>query len=355
MKASGRILFAGLSSQATETAMTALGGEFQAMHVVQDTAELLELCEGSPPEVVLVGEHGQDDAGRICREVRTRTHNQTAILAFVSSIKDYGELLAGPLDDVICEPADAAQILARVRARKACFRPATPNDLLHQRAIAVRHLAHDVRSPLNAIFLLAEMLAQEDINPDLTQDARDILESADMASGLLEGLSGLMRLNTVDERFTRMRVDLTALAHKACNRPYLRHHTSLEGGVQVVVQGDPRALAQAIGDLLLNVFFISERKGRAKVTLHEEGQFAVLRVSHPGISTSHEIFRKLLDPTGAGTVELRQNHMSVSAVGLNYASHVAQMHGGDLRLETAPDGSGRAALRVLRSPEGLLS
>ncbi|MBN2798299.1 MAG: hypothetical protein JXX28_04065 [Deltaproteobacteria bacterium] len=351
MQAIGRVLFAGLSPQESELAYAALGDDFHTLLTVRDGAELLELCEGDPPDVVLVGEHGADDPGALCRQVRARTQLRTAIIAVARSFSDYSELLEGPLDDVICDPVDGAQLLARVRARRQGLHAVQGGGaVLHQRSVAVRHLAHDVRSPLNAIFLLAEMLAQEDINPDITQDARDILESADMASGLLEGLSGLMRLDSEDDQLSRLRLDLSAAVHKICGRPFLRNHTLVDPGGQVVLLGDQRAISQALGDILINAFFLSERKGRLRVRVSEEGPFAVVRVAHPGITAGQDVFRKLLDSTGTGTVDLRQAHMSVSAVGLSYAAHVARMHGGDLSWVALPEGGHAAVLRLVRSP-----
>jgi signal transduction histidine kinase len=202
------------------------------------------------------------------------------------------------------------------------------------RADCLRLIAHDINNPLTAIRILAEMLRDEVGSTEMRQDMVDILEAADLASALMDGMSGMVRLEQQDEEYSWFSIDLVELVRGAVDRPALRRHLKLELPRELQMSGDRGALGRALTDVFVNARRLSE--GQIVVSLREDGAWAELRVFHPGPGIPPAARDRLFEMFG--TVALRQSRIPVSAVGLVYAKAVVDNHGGTMRFQDRPAG-----------------
>ena len=67
------------------------------------------------------------------------------------------------------------------------------------RAHALRLFGHDLKNPLTAVRVLAEMLAEDTTDPAVRQDLHDILEATDMAVALVDGMGAVMRVEADED------------------------------------------------------------------------------------------------------------------------------------------------------------
>lgn len=204
-----------------------------------------------------------------------------------------------------------------------------------RRARCLRLLAHDLNNPLTAIRILAEMLRDELPDGSMRQDMGDVLEAADLASALIEGMSSMLRLETREERYTWFPLDLVEVVRAAVSRPALERYVVLDLPDTLPMGGDRRALQRAVTDLLVNARRLAESR-EIEVSARDKGHVELV-IRHPGPGVPAALRRHLF--TLFGAVDLRREHrIPVSAAGLTYAAHVIQHHRGTVRFEDRDDG-----------------
>jgi signal transduction histidine kinase len=205
-----------------------------------------------------------------------------------------------------------------------------------RRADSLRLLAHDLNSPLTAIQLLAGTLRDEILDPDMRRDIIDILEAADLAGALMDGMASLVKLEGEDEDFTWFPVDAVEILREAVDRPALRRRVKLDLPREIQLSGDRMALARAFTDMLVNALRLVERHA-VSVTADERSDedHVLIRIHHPGPGIPEALRIRLFELYGA--LELRQNRIPVSAAGLVYARMVIDQHGGSLSFEDSAD------------------
>ncbi len=214
------------------------------------------------------------------------------------------------------------------------------------RSDCLRLLAHDLNNPLTAIRILAEMLRDEVSDPEVRQDVIDILEAADLAGALMDGMSSMVRLEGGHEDYTWFPIDLVEMLRGVVDRPALRRHVKLDVPREIQMGGDRAALARAFTDLFMNGRRLVEGQNVVTVRASDEGSDVVVVLHHPGHGVPSTLRPRLLELFGA--VELRQNRIPVSAVGLVYARSVIEAHGGNITLVDAEDQGMDAVIRLRR-------
>ena len=202
-------------------------------------------------------------------------------------------------------------------------------------------VAHDLNNPLAAIRILAEMLASDlSGEPEAQRDARDVLEAADTASALIEGLSALVTLGQHPVAVGSDVVDLVALARavvgRACFAPYVDVQPCAS---PLRVRANTSAVHQAVSDVVFNARRLSLEGHRVIVRLEAPATIVCLS---SGITVAPDLRACLLEPFGA--VEARERRTPVAAVGLAYAARVMEAHGGLIELS---GGEGTFEVRLI--------
>ncbi|MDP3821185.1 MAG: PAS domain S-box protein [Burkholderiales bacterium] len=202
-------------------------------------------------------------------------------------------------------------------------------------------IAHDLRAPLSSIDGFSQML-ESTVAPELADRCRHYLrrirvgvrQMGDLTDGLL-ALSNLSRTSLRSEP-----VDLAALARDAV--AYSRETSpgrvvEVEIAPCLPVQGDPRLLAQVIGNLVGNAWKFTSRKEHARI---EVGSF-------PGPDGAPVFFVR---DNGAGFdmayasrmfEAFQRMHPSAefegTGIGLAIVHKIVTRHGGRVWAEAAPD------------------
>ncbi len=202
-------------------------------------------------------------------------------------------------------------------------------------------LAHEVRNPLTAIRLDLER-AQERSDDDgaqaLVARALGEIERLDSAvSGSLEvARSGNLDLEPVD-----LRGPLEAAAH-AAKPEFDSRGAELEsvGGLpEIWVRGDTGALEQLFLNLLRNAAEALTEGGRAWIHVDPNSTQVRVSVRDDGPGIPPDIVGSVLEP-------FYSTKSDGTGLGLSIATRIARAHGGDLMIESGPEG-GTTVLVVL--------
>jgi signal transduction histidine kinase len=271
------------------------------------------------------------------------------------------ELEAGPVDAVIAQTRrDVALIaglaacaglggivgMAAVDRRRRAAESALRDELAQRETFAsmgrmAAGVAHEIRGPLNALALNAQLLEREArLAPparvaELTKSIREAVARADAAvrEFLAMGRSGA--------HVDRSPVDLADVVRDAL---------ASEGGTlrteppadPVVVPGDARLLARAVANLVRNARQAAPPES-VQVAWRLERSEAVLDVDDAGPG---------IPPERRGDVFLpfRSGRAGGTGLGLTLASDAVERHGGRIEVLDAPGGGARLRVRLPAEP-----
>jgi len=112
------------------------------------------------------------------------------------------------------------------------------------------------------------------------------------------------------------------------------------------VLGDERRLAQAIGHVLDNSLRFTPPGGRIVVKAEVVGSCVVAEIEDTGVGISADVLPRLFEPFYRPEQEPESSAAGLG-LGLSLVSHIARMHGGDARIQSAGAGKGtRVTVRI---------
>ena len=218
------------------------------------------------------------------------------------------------------------------------------------RSTGVSHgLAHEIRNPLNTISITLQLL-EEDLasnEPPGRDELRREVERVRAEVGRLEGIltdfqryARLLQAEPEDVDVAQVVAEVLDFVEPEAARSQVEIHR--EVSAVPVVRADPGLLRQAFLNLIINAFQAMTEGGTLTVSTHAEadGVRAAFRDSGPGMdeATRGQVFDAFYSTKKSGT-----------GLGLAVVDKVAQLHGGEVRLDSKP---GEGATFTLHLPQG---
>lgn len=207
--------------------------------------------------------------------------------------------------------------------------------------------AHELRTPLAAVSLQAELLGRAALPPDASEGLAELRLGIERATRLVERLLTLARLDTVDEDGRGSQLDLSALVTgvAAALEPVARargHTLELEVEPAVQIHGDAAQLESLVTNLLDNAVRHTPPGGRITLGLapRRRSLRLVVRDTGPGIpagerARAFDRFYRLPGTEASG-----------SGLGLAIARRVAELHGGTIEIDDAPGGGAEVVVEL---------
>jgi heavy metal sensor kinase len=202
--------------------------------------------------------------------------------------------------------------------------------------------SHELRTPVSVMRTSAEItLRKPRSQPEYREALVQILHESERLSHLIEQLLVLARSDGGSAVLPMVRTDLTEPLRSACQQASV-----LAGEKQLAfsecvpekplwVQGDSPSLERLFLVLLDNAVKYTPGGGRIEVRLNSEDGFAVAAIHDTGIGVLPEdlphIFERFYRADRARTRDL-----GGSGLGLAIGNWVAQVHGGEIRVQSEP-------------------
>jgi two-component system sensor histidine kinase SenX3 len=218
----------------------------------------------------------------------------------------------------------------------------------------VANVSHELKTPVGALQLLAEAIGDAADDPRaVTHFARRISSEATRLGRLVQELIDLSRLQGAEPSEALVPTPLEKAVGEALDRTRLaaqaKHITIAvvtEPGPPLTVMGAERQLATAVANLLENAVHYSPERTRVVVGLRRRDDVVEVSVADEGIGIGEgdleRVFERFYRADPA-----RARATGGTGLGLAIVKHIAEGHGGEATVWSAP---GKGSTFTLRFP-----
>ena len=202
----------------------------------------------------------------------------------------------------------------------------------------VANVSHELKTPIGALTLLAETIAAAD-DPEAARGLFDqMVREADRLARIVDDLLDLSLIEA-QEVPTRERVPLRVLLDEAVERV---RALALAKGIpivyepptdDIVIACDPVQLVSAFTNLLDNAVKYSDERGSVEVGTMDEHECVAVWVRDRGIGIPSRDLERIFERFYR-VDRARSRVTGGTGLGLSIVRHVAQVHGGDIVVES---------------------
>ena len=215
--------------------------------------------------------------------------------------------------------------------------------------VTLRHMAHDMRSPLATVRSMLEERLQANSKADAGFIA-NIHKLVDYSLRVTQGYTDLSRAGHLDRR-AFIEIDVDDLIAEAVDRLW---HTALakdillttrEGAAPACVHGNRNMLLRAMVNLLDNAIKYSPPHTQVNIHAVMASQWVEISVEDQGIGVSQEAQRRLFEPFFQVSATPWDAGLGVG-LGLPFVMTVAQQHMGTVNVTSSPGSGSCFTLRL---------
>jgi two-component system, OmpR family, phosphate regulon sensor histidine kinase PhoR len=218
----------------------------------------------------------------------------------------------------------------------------------------ISNVSHELKTPLSLIRMFSEILVTNRVRNDTArQEYYSIIHNeSDRMGRLVANLLDFARLERERHSLHLEKTNIAQLVAKELEA--FRYQLQKDGFELSTVadtsvpetMADPNAISMAFFNLLDNAVKYSGERKQVTVSLNQHDGFIELAVKDEGLgipeAERQKIFEKFFRGSSADVKRIRG-----SGIGLSITKQVAEMHGGEIRVESEP---GRGSTFTLRIP-----
>lgn len=224
----------------------------------------------------------------------------------------------------------------------------------------VANISHELKTPIGAVGLLAEALESASDEPEqVRRFAKRLTLEAGRLAKITQEIIELSRLQAAD---ALTKPELVEVDHVVALALDQNHVAADARGMQLVtgkrsratVYGDESLLVVALHNLVANAIQYSPDHSRVGIGVTNADGIVEIAVTDQGVGIPEDerdrVFERFfrVDPA-------RSRHTGGSGLGLSIVKHVAQNHGGDVRVWSQPGNGSTFTIRLPEAPRSPVS
>lgn len=206
--------------------------------------------------------------------------------------------------------------------------------------------AHDLKNPLNAIRLGADLLQDAPLNDQQRKALYMMQRATDSMTNLITGLLETIRVETTTTMLNEP-CDLNELIVEVIDalRPLAdarSHQISYdEPKESMIIQGDPNRISSVINNLLSNAIKFTNDGGKIEITIEADDEAVQVSVKDDGPGIPEDEIPRIFEHLFRGRVTVRDPNNPIEGTGLGLAlsKSVIEQHGGRIWV-TSEEGLG---------------
>lgn len=356
-----RVLVAEDDPAAADVLRTLLKRVGHEVHVVTDGAQVLEaLQEGPPPDVLLLDWMLPEISGiDVCRQVRQRWDPLTLPILMVTAKTDAESISAAfeaGVSDYLTKPFLGAELRARIAShlrvkhlleeRMAMEEHLAEREKLSTLGLLVSGVAHDLNNPLGGIFGYAQLLLEDEDDPEKTEALERILTEVQRCNRIVGSLLSFARRHPPE----RTEADVVEVLRSTVE---MRERQMRLAGLQTQIQAEsglPKVFADAhqLQQVFLNLLVNAEHALRLggqelRITAHEAPPARSRSDGREWISIS---FYNDGPPIPSGDLPqifepffTTKRKEEGTGLGLAICRRIIREHGGDITVDSGGEGT----------------
>lgn len=210
-------------------------------------------------------------------------------------------------------------------------------------------LGHELRNPLNAISSASSLLDMKGSNQERAKAV--IRRQSDHLRAVIDDLLDLSRVIYGKVTLEKSVIDLGQLVQRCTDTASM---TGALNGYQLSVHtesapitADPTRIEQIVTNLLDNAIKYAPNGSHVDITVVNEGDEAVFRITDSGIGIRPDLLPRIFDVFVQGDNSLARVKGGMG-IGLSLVRKLVELHGGSIRATS--DGEGRGATFTVRLP-----
>lgn len=331
--------------------------------LAQDGAAGVEAFDRERPHCVIVDVRmPKMDGFTVCRVIRERPEGKDVPVLFFTALRDvdtFDAAMRAGGDDFLTKPVSPAELLVRVNAAIELRALRTEvrghfellrkqrDDLMRlqlQKERLMSFVVHDLKSPLNAMDLHAQLLLRErDLAPTARESATQIRTEARHLHRMVMNLLDLAKADEGQLAAQRTSIELAALLRELTDELDVAargRQVSIEPDLRTdTAHADPMLLRRALANLVDNAMRHAPPQSAVRVTAErtEGGVKFAIADTGKGVPESmrERIFEAFVQNEEGGRVSAGGGH----GLGLTFCKRVAEAHGGRIWVEDASPGA----------------
>lgn len=201
-------------------------------------------------------------------------------------------------------------------------------------------LSHELRGPLSAIVMSAQLLDRRTVDPDARRYVEILHRQGQNLRGLVDELLDVSRITRGLVELKLQRLDIGAVIENALESVQsLMDEKDHDVSVtlprkSLMVIGDPIRLEQVFVNLLTNAAKYTDAGGNIIVCLVKQGNEARITIRDDGIGMTDEVQRRIFDLFGQAERGLARSQGGLG-VGLTIVKALIEQHGGRVEATSA--------------------
>ncbi len=237
----------------------------------------------------------------------------------------------------VTDRAAAEQALGEARAR------AEAASRAKSRFLAV--VSHEVRTPLNGILGMTDLLLDTPLSPEQQTYARAVKTSGEALLGLIEEIldfskieTGRLDLETVPFDLRALVTDTVELIAPRAQSKEIEIAADLDDDLPSLVMGDPARLRQVLLNLAGNAVKFTD-EGGVSLTVERQSDGKIrFTISDTGPGVEPAARERIFHEFEQGDATLARRHGG-TGLGLAIAGRIVERMGGEIRLDAGSGGS----------------